>query len=145
MGEAQFATAEPAGIELIGHTMQDLMESRGDVAWLQLDCTNALGELSRKKCLQASNSKMPHLLAFEAQWLTQATRAIAKDWEGHMVELMVTGGLDQEDPVSPVAFAATLTLGELQTPPPSAASRGYRQTRIWVFQLLGRPHVGCAA
>ena len=56
--QAQLATAVQAGIELVGHARQDL-------AWLQLDCTNAFGELS-----------------FEAQWLTQQTRAITRDEKG---------------------------------------------------------------
>ena len=38
--QAQFEIAEPAGIELMGHTMQALMEAIDDLAWLQLDCTN---------------------------------------------------------------------------------------------------------
>ena len=101
-----------AGMELMGHTMQALMEARSVLAWLQLDCTNAFGELSREKCLQALHNKMPHLLAFEAQWLTQPSRAISRDEKGDTVEFRITAGLDQGDPFSPVAFAATL--GELQ-------------------------------
>ena len=57
---------------------------------------------------------MPHLLAFEAQLLTQSTRAISRNEKGDTMEFRITAGLDQCDPVSPVAFAATLPLGELQ-------------------------------
>ena len=81
VGQAQFAIAEPAGIDLMGHTVQALMEATGDLAWLQLDCTNAFGELSREKCLQALHNKVPYLLAFEAHWLTQPTRAITRNGE----------------------------------------------------------------
>ena len=113
-GQAQFAIAKPAGLELLGHTMQAQMEVRADLAWLQLDCSNAFGEISREKCLRALHSKMPHMLAFEAQWLTQPTRAISRNEKGDTMEFMILAGLDQGDPFSPVAFAATLPLGELQ-------------------------------
>ena len=105
VGQAQFAIAEPAGIELMGHTMQALMGPRRDLAWLQLDCTNAFGELSREKYLQALHNKVPHLLAFDAQRLTQPTRAISRNEKGDTMEFMITAGLDQGDPFSPVAFA----------------------------------------
>ena len=133
VGQAQFAIAEPAGTELMGHTMQALMEAMGDLARLQLDCTNAFGDLSREKCLQALHNKMPHLLAFEAQWLTQPTRAISRNEKGDTVEFRITAGLDQGDPFSPVAFAATLPLGELQ----NAILQAQRVARI------GRAVSGC--
>ena len=131
--QAQFAVAEPAGIELMEHTMQALMEARGDLAWLQLDCTNAFGELSREKCLQSLRNKMPHLLACEAQWLTQPTRAISRNEKGDTMQFRKTAGLDQGDPFSPVAFAATLPLGDLQNAIPQAQR----------VAGIGRPATGC--
>ena len=106
-GQAQFAIAERAGHRTHGAHDASPNGGKGDLAWLQLDCTNAFGEISWEKCLQALHNKMPHLLAFEAQCLAQPTRAIS-------MEFMMTAGLDQGDPFSPVAFAATLPLGELQ-------------------------------
>ena len=49
------------------------------------------------------------------------------------MELMVTAGLDQGDPFSPVAFAATLPLGELQ----NAILQAQRDAGV------GRPVTGC--
>ena len=117
--------AEPTEIELMEHTMQAPMEPGAT--------TNAFGELSREKCLQALHNTMPHLLAFEAQWLTQPTRAISRNEKGDTKEFRITAGLDQGDPFSPVAFAATLPLGELQ----------YAILQAQRVVGTGRPVTGC--
>ena len=129
VGQAQFAIAETAGIELMGFTMQALMEAKGDLAWLQLDCTNAFGELSREKCLQALHNKMQHLLAFEAQWLTQLARAISRNEKGDTMEFRKTAGLDQGDPFSSGIRGHITTGCTAERNPPSAASRRNRKTQ----------------
>ena len=50
--------------------------ARQDLAWQQLECSNAFGELSRTKCLQAPQDKAHHLPTLEAQWL--ASRAMRR-------------------------------------------------------------------
>ena len=77
--QAQFSRAGPEGLQVMRHSTQALMESRLDVVWHQLDCPSAFGELSLTSCLQALQQHIPHLLAFEAQWLTQSTRAVAQN------------------------------------------------------------------
>ena len=138
VGQAQFAIAEPGGIELMGHTMQALMEARGDLAWLQLDCTNAFGELSREKCLQALHNKMPHLLAFEAQWLTQPTRAISRNEKRD-----TNSGTGPGRPILPSSICSHITSGRTsKRNPPSATSRRNRKSSIRMLQLPGRPYTG---
>ena len=44
----------------------------------------------------------------------QPTRAISRNEKGDTMEFRITAGLDQGDPFSPLAFTATLPLGELQ-------------------------------
>ena len=92
-----------------------------------------LGAIKGDVPSQALHNKMSHFLSFEAQRLTQPTRAISRNEKGDTMEFRITAGLDQGDPFSPVAFAATLPLGTLQ----NAILQAQRVAGI------GRPVTGC--
>ena len=101
------------------------------------------GELSRTRSLQALQDKALHLLAFEAQWPTQAARANSRNEKGDTVELFITAGLDQGDWFSPVASALTLPVGRNPVCHFEGAARHEgRPTSDGTDQCPGRPDFG---
>ena len=69
---------------MMGHAMQALMSSRSDLA---------CGKTVTLQMLASPAPTRPYLLVFDAQWLTQPTRAIT--CAGEVMEVVVTSGFDQ--------------------------------------------------
>ena len=80
VGQAQFATAEPAGTHGAHDASPDVSQGRLGMAATGLH-KRVRGAIKGKVPTSIHN-KMPHLLAFEAHWLTQPTRAISRNEKG---------------------------------------------------------------
>ena len=142
VGQAQFVIAEPAGIELIGHTMQALMRGQ----WRPGMVTTGLHKCVWRAITGEVSTSAPQPNAALAG--VPSTRGDPTD-ESNLEErqrrndgVYDKAGLDQGDPFSPVAFAVTLPLGEVhnailhaQRDAEAGTSASWTTSR-WLFQVM---------
>ena len=104
----QFAALRSHGAHLCAREARNLISPRSTNVLVRCDIANAFNSVDRAAVLHALHEASPELARSQAAWLSRPSLALAPLASGRRAPLFTEVGIPQGDPLSSLAFTATL-------------------------------------